>query len=1318
MAGLGIGNWVAGKYANRIKHPIFAYAFAELGVALWSLVIPFLVASDGWLATVNATLRQSFGAESGVFMIARFLCVVPILLIPTTLMGASTPLLVRHFVSTSDDSATASGKVGFLYALNTFGAATGPILSAFILMPNVGLSVTNIVACSMNFSLALLIFALRPQLIGSTWASGEKISVWPSPASAKPTRASGIATAIIVVGAISGIACLLASITLHDESSAFAWGLRIAGLAGFGAVLGGMIMSSSASALARDVERAEAEKNEKPAEKKDDVKATYREVSKADAKPKKGKKAASDEPSETTSEPEPKAEAEAWVPPIARKVAFICFALSGAAALCYEVVWSRALAMTIGSSIYSFALILETFLIGIAVGSAAMSSLLGKNSRPLLGVGLTSALMSFLANVPWALEIPVASGQHHGSVGTWLGICVFPLVLIIAVGLYARRTAEQNAIMGETRDVSTPMGLVMIAVPAVCALINVTYYSVGYLPKIITSVVVVVSIFLAVTLALRKSPVLLLAIVQLFIGVATVVSYFWQDEIPYGFAMLVVSVGDLPTHVGTVQFFMFLTAMLCTLPATLGMGAMFPLTIRVWTAGGGAIAEDVAIVYSGNTVGSIVGSWLPGFVLMPLIGMERTLHVGIVLNMLLALMMLIAGAAEPEDAEEKAKFERGERKTKPGELPTWHAITVYILAPAIPAMLALLWLGSQRPEIRWNQTQMTLGVFRVSLAQGMLDPTSWGQPDLVYYHDGLSTTVTVERWGHHFALKNNGKVDASNGDDMPTQITVAAYPLLMHEGGPTDLDVAVVGFGSGVTVGSTLSFPVRSVDVIELERAIPEAARFFQDVNLLEYTLDEFPYVEMDRLTIYNDDGRNYLAATDRMYDVIISEPSNPWITGVSDLFTIDHFRIAKRRLRTGGIYCQWVQLYEMSPENIKTIFRTFAETYQHVIVFAADDHSSDTVMLGSDAPLPLDLARLDASWDLSVPGRMTVRDQLGRADIHSSHDVFARVLLASRDEVMTYAQIEDRLVEHEWQVDWGSTNTGTCDPATCRRRRVEINTDDNAVIEFAAPRDLIGFERYEGYLSTIYSHTWPFARLESQLENFGEGNERARNLAELAMSLVAHGRYDQAAEFIEQSQRAGRARETAVALEVLTHLISSDREPSIRIEPPIPGPELDRSNARRLIEGFDRVRDAVDRSEYGEALAAMENIPSPLRLHSGPSMRFLYGYLLYKAANGSPSQNRASADTLEELVRTEEDYVTRHPEAFYFLSRALDAEGEYDQALPFMRRYVEARLVSSRSDFANAPEPPASEAPTTNAEGESDKTEHDEVAPVAPVTP
>jgi spermidine synthase len=190
MAGLGLGNWIAGRYANRIKHPIFAYAFAELGVAIWSLLIPFLVASDGWLATVNATLRQSFGSESGVFMIARFLCVVPILIVPTTLMGASTPLLVRHFVGTSDDSATASSKVGTLYALNTFGAALGPLLSAFVLMPTVGLMVTNVVACGMNLSLALLIFALREPLIGSACCPRPSRRARPSRRSRRSPRGS------------------------------------------------------------------------------------------------------------------------------------------------------------------------------------------------------------------------------------------------------------------------------------------------------------------------------------------------------------------------------------------------------------------------------------------------------------------------------------------------------------------------------------------------------------------------------------------------------------------------------------------------------------------------------------------------------------------------------------------------------------------------------------------------------------------------------------------------------------------------------------------------------------------------------------------------------------------------------------------------------------------------------------------------------------------------------------------------------------------------------------------------------------------------
>src|SRR5262249_8893140 len=155
----------------------------------------------------------------------------------------------------------------------------------------------------------------------------------------------------------------------------------------------------------------------------------------------------------------------------------------------------------------------------------------------------------------------------------------------------------------------------------------------------------------------------------------------------------------------------------------------------------------------------------------------------------------------------------------------------------------------------------------------------------------------------------------------------------------------------------------------------------------------------------------------------------------VSDLFTLDHFRIAKQKLAPGGIYCQWVQLYELSPENVKIIYRTFSELFRYVIVFSAEDLSSDTVMLGSASPLPLDLERVSLGFALP-----RVAAELERAYIHSPEDVLARVLVSSKEEVAQFSQ------------------------------RAPLNTDDNARIELAAPRDLIGFERYKGYLETMYA--------------------------------------------------------------------------------------------------------------------------------------------------------------------------------------------------------------------------------------------------------
>src|SRR5690606_9214498 len=137
-----------------------------------------------------------------------------------------------------------------------------------------------------------------------------------------------------------------------------------------------------------------------------------------------------------------------------------------------------------------------------------------------------------------------------------------------------------------------------------------------------------------------------------------------------------------------------------------------------------------------------------------------------------------------------------------------------------------------------------------------------------------------------------------------------------------------------------------------------------------------------------------------------------------------------------------------------------------------------------------------------------------------------------------------------------------------------------------------------------------------------------------------------------------------------------------------------------------DRVRQAVDRRDYRAAFVAMENIPAPLRLHSGPGMRLLYGYLLYKAAEGSYAQYRSAVEQLESLAREEEDYVLRHPELYYYLARSYASFGDDAAALRWMRAYVETRLVPAPAQ-GELPEPPPGEAPTTDAAGESDKTDH-----------
>ena len=260
---------------------------------------------------------------------------------------------------------------------------------------------------------------------------------------------------------------------------------------------------------------------------------------------------------------------------------------------------------------------------------------------------------------------------------------------------------------------------------------------------------------------------LLLALVQLFIALQHVHERRCAPTSSRStFAAMVAPLyHELAEHVDRVKAIMFVTAALCVLPSALGMGAMFPATLRVWSAGGGARRPRRRRPCTQATRSArSSGAWLPGFVLMPALGMQTTLHVGIAVNLLIgAACCAWLGTSFAA---------RGSRERRGAALP----------AAAVPWLIALLVLRQRAPSAaaRLELYQDDAGAFRISLARDVLDRETWGEPDLVYYRDGLSTTVTVERWGRHYSLKNNGKVDASNGDDMPTQIMVAALPLLLH----------------------------------------------------------------------------------------------------------------------------------------------------------------------------------------------------------------------------------------------------------------------------------------------------------------------------------------------------------------------------------------------------------------------------------------------------------------------------------------------------------------------------------------------------------
>lgn len=323
---------------------------------------------------------------------------------------------------------------------------------------------------------------------------------------------------------------------------------------------------------------------------------------------------------------------------------------------------------------------------------------------------------------------------------------------------------------------------------------------------------------------------------------------------------------------------------LLLIPTTL-MGATFPIVAKILSSE--KIGKGVGFAYSANNLGAIIGSIAAGFILVPLLGIKGSIVVAGIINLIVAGVMLFTFA------EKAAK----------------------IILP-IAAVVFFIFVFTAKYDIDEMHSSGFYAIFDK-------DMTLAGK--VVFYEEGLHGTVAVKEYKEtgNFALYINGKGQGSNViTDWRVNLLLAALPLLAN---PEAKNALVIGLGTGTTSGQ-LSQAVDTTTV-EIEPAILDAAKYFSEVN--------HNVLENSRHKIVIADGRHFLLKSDEKWDVIIPEPSDPWLSFSSALFSEEFFRLAAEHLNDEGVFVQWIPSSAMDEESFKAFYKTFSSVFPNVMIFA-----------------------------------------------------------------------------------------------------------------------------------------------------------------------------------------------------------------------------------------------------------------------------------------------------------------------------------------------------------------------------------------------
>ncbi len=765
---------------------------------------------------------------------------------------------------------------------------------------------------------------------------------------------------------------------------------------------------------------------------------------------------------------------------VSKQLALIgLFFISGALGLVYEIVWARQLSLFLGVSVYAISAVLVAFMAGLGIGSEFFGRLLDKGFSPVrlyasleIGLGvyllLFPVILSILQSlyvtlhvseggatpeiillragmavaamiIPTALmggTLPamvrffamnreIAGGKVAGwlyavnTLGAMVGCITAGFVMIELFGLSttlmiggglnillgvvawlvgaepAFQVASEKSVPAKKvkiKDQPRPdMTLLFLyGLSGFCALSlellwtrtlilllnNTTYAFTLILAVFLLGIGFGSAVAMKFVGKTRDSNRVLFSLFQTGVGILALFSLF-------GFALNETLIGILdsvmresgflaaiiPGGEPMAQAVMF--SLLTVGPCAFLMGCCFPPIAAGFSEGVKRAGGEIGRVYAVNIIGSVTGSILAGFILIPLIGV----HKGVIL---IAWIALVSGLYALLTSSFKAR--------------TPLAVMTLIVALPVSALLLL-----NTDVVYYLSTQK-------------LDAGS----DVEFYMEGPSATVLVSsqesdltpgRRPFKRLWINGDPIAGSFREALQLERLQAHIPLLLH---PDPKNALVICFGTGSTAGAVKTHRIENVTAVDISREVFMAANFFQAGNL--------EVANSEKLTIIEEDGRNYLLTTRRFFDFITSEPPPPSNAGIVSLYTKEYYELMARRLKKGGIVSQWIPLHHLSEADFKSLVASFVEVFPNTSMWLT---KWDAIMIGSLEETPVSLDTIQERMEFPE-----VAKSLGELGIRNAYQLFASYMMG-RDQLKEYVKGIEPLIDDKPTVEFSAPRVG-----------------------------------------------------------------------------------------------------------------------------------------------------------------------------------------------------------------------------------------------------------------------------------------------------